>query len=274
MLPRLARSMKLLVPVILAAASGCQDSSAGGPTQVSLTAEQQEVITAVVQQVEAAAAAMATFSGVVDAHAIAVGGVSADADACPAITAELQASVIEMSIDFGEACTNGWLGGRSASGAITATFNIAARVITLEFDNVSIDDRGVDGRAALERRDDLTTGATSLEGTIDITTAQVGSVEGDATISFDRDTGVITVSYATLTLTGADGTEYTVTLEDIVVDPVENGNFVPEAGTAEIAMSPRIVITFDDESPVDGTVDVTVGIVPAGEYKVPGIPAI
>ena len=113
-----------------------------------------------------------------------------------------------------------------------------------------------------------------------ITTSGVGSAQGDIALQLDTVRQTIKVDTASLTLDDGAGTSYSVNVEGLVIKPVANQSFVPEAGTATFEIpntAPAgratliVIVEFDANSPVDGTVSVTVGNSSPAEYQLPGL---
>jgi hypothetical protein len=261
------------IAALLAAPVSCNTAASRvSPAGSQASGTQREAVETVVTQLVATLPAIATFADVADTRAWLASQEEVTFGTCPTVSAELSRSLVEVSIEFGEACADGWNGDHSASGSVAATINTVARSVMIEFSNLTIDDRQISGTAGFIRSDDPGTGETSLHGFIDITTSDTGSAEGDIIVEFDLDSGQITISQATIILNNTDGTGYEATLVNIVAVPTSYGNFIPETGSIILNLPPTITITFDAQSPVDGTVDVAVGISPAVSYQIPGLP--
>ncbi|MFH0981155.1 MAG: hypothetical protein V2A79_06425 [Planctomycetota bacterium] len=242
------------------------------PASDELTPEQQAAIDAVVAGLETLAEVLAGLSGVTD-----LPEGSGTIGTCPVITFTHEGSVTTVVFDFGEGCLNELYGDVPYAGTITGTFNTDTREATLVLDEFAIDGQSISGSVTLARTADPDDGNTWV-GTVDLTSTETGSVEGTAVVSFDLDTGIITIPEATMTITDPSDTAYEVSVADLVFDPADNGNYVPESGTLSFEMpneeggpdTVTVVITFDSQSPVDGTVQVEVGGAPPVEYTLPG----
>jgi hypothetical protein len=116
-----------------------------------------------------------------------------------------------------------------------------------------------------------------LDGSCDISTVGVGQTQGSVTVDIYR-SGVL--AFANAAVTVSDGAaSYSPTLADVEVNPIAFGNFVPSTGAAqlEITTAPplsathALEITFTSQSPVDGTVLVSVDGAAAVAHQVPGV---
>ena len=268
----MARSIAVALSLVAVLSLG------GCPTTTpTLTAEQQAAVQSVVAHVSALGAAFGTTGSLndsqLDPNSIAATG---SFGTCPAVAFTADAGNAVITFDFGTGCSSALTGNEIVVGTVQIGLSRGTRGIVANFDNFSIDARTVTGQvsATLSRL----TAAVGLEGLLNVSTALVGSAVG--TYSAEITTGgVITITTAALALSGTDGNR-NITVSGLIIDPVGNGNFIPEAGTATIEIpltqilnptAARIVITFDANSPVDGTVSVQVGSQAAIEYDVPGI---
>jgi hypothetical protein len=195
---------------------------------------------------------------------------------CPMVVADRQNGSFSVELDFGNGCTNQFYPESTVSGRVLMSLIIAAtRTGSVQWDDFTIDGQSINGLFDLQiTRQDL---ARLISGTIDITISGVGSTEGTLDMDLRFTTATFTVQEATLTL--ADASEsFTVSINDVVVKPVDNGNFIPEDGTISFEIPNEdpppdmltVLITFDRRSPIDGTVDVKVGNGPTVTYTLPG----
>ncbi len=195
---------------------------------------------------------------------------------CPAVTLTLNDGAVTFALDYGDGCKNARHGDSVLRGSLFVSAAAGGQAFTMAFDDLSIDDQSIDGSIMLVPRQE--DGAPSLFAAIDIATAQSGAASG--TMNFQRGTnpGEVIVTDATLSLSNADDQTYDVTANDVAFDPVGNGNLVPEAGSVAFTMANdgpgpetiTVVVSFDAQSPVDGTVDVTIGDAPPTTHQLPG----
>ncbi len=240
-----------------------------GGTPDTLSPQVQQAVDEVMARTQAVFQAVASFVDGVD--------ISNDAmfEGCPDVDAQLLDGVVSIVLDYGDGCTNDVYGDATIRGRIVLTFNIIARSLSVQYEDFSIDDRTVTGSFILEL--DRVVGASRLFGSIDITTSDAGSIEGTLDVEVRLATVTITLSQADLMLTDESDT-FEVSIDGVVIKPKEHANFIPEAGTISFEIadddtpleSLAIVIAFDSESPVDGTVTITVGSAPPLEYQLPG----
>ena len=246
-----------------------------GPDPDTLSPEVQQAVDDVVARTQATFQALTSF----------VDGVNIDLDVgqntffgqCPAVEADRQDGVVSIVLDYGDGCSNEAYDDSTVSGRVLLTLGVAERSLSVQYEDFAVDDQTVAGGFSLVLdREDL---ARRLTGDINITTSDLGSTEGTLDVEVRVATVTITVTTASLALSD-ESDSFDVTIEGIVIKPKrdDNGNFVPEAGTISFEIADdddppellAIVIAFDAESPVDGTVQVTVGSLPPLEYKLPG----
>lgn len=106
-------------------------------------------------------------------------------------------------------------------------------------------------------------------------TAGVGKVSGDLDLDC-REQGWYLFSANELMLTAGEWSN-AVALEDLRVDPLGNQSFVPSSGKATFSIANpvpppeelNIAVQFTNQSPVDGTVLVSVNGAPAFEHRIP-----
>jgi hypothetical protein len=244
---------------LICVSSSCRTRGGNGADE--LTDEQKAAIESVVTQVEAAARALTSIAQSFEA-------IDAEGDLqvgeCPVVTAELAGGILTVNVNFPAGCTNDYYGEDIAvSGGVTIVFDINALSLDVTFDDFASNGQTVSGSLSMTlTREDL---RRTLTGTIDITTTGVGSVEGNLEIEYDSARARITIHDANLALTDADGVSVSIAIDGIVIEPIDNGNFIPEAGTVTFVLpatdstdEATIEVEFDQESPVDGTVSVTV----------------
>jgi len=167
--------------------------------------------------------------------------------------------VVEMN--YGAGCRSSGTAGQTVSGALDVRIVRVNRSANVTFSNLTINGRAISGALA------FTIGPNDgvhLTGTTDVTTAQLGRVSGSFTAQLTR-TGMITLQTGDVTLT-YDGPVDAVRLDGVVMDPVNNGNFVPQAGSAALSIPPEpgaasvpLTISFLSQTPTNGTVQVQMG---------------
>ncbi len=189
---------------------------------------------------------------------------------CPRFTVLTTDTSAVARLDYGAGCSSAATGNKTISGTVDCVITLGTLSVECTLSNLVIDGAAVTGTVAITVARSATDSVT-LTGTANLTVAGIGTVAGAISIVVNA-VGLITISSSALTLTDAQGAAYSLTLSGLVCDPVNNGNFIPEAGTASFALNgSTIVASFDSGSPSDGTVSVTVGNQSAGEFDVPGI---
>jgi len=267
-----------LLAMVVAASSACrnQPGSDGGNGATKLTAQEKAAIDTVVMQLENATSAI---SGSIDGLTSVDRNANGQFGACPTVTYAVAGGVGTVKLDYPDGCRNVYYPDATISGAISVAFdlNTPTLEVTVTFTDFIVEGKVTNGALRLQRGSgqDFRT----WDGSIDITISGVGSIQGGITVKIDTLQQSITIDPASLTLVDAAGTSHDVAVSGLIIKPVANGNFVPEAGTATFEVPSTaptgpatltIVVTFDANSPVDGTVSVKVGDSPAVEYKLPG----
>jgi hypothetical protein len=253
------------------------NDNTGDGTGGALTPDQQTAVNLVTKQLQATSKALVSF---VDGFAGVDSLTNSTTGTCPVVTTAHANGIVTASLDYGAGCTNQYLGQSQASGVVSLTYDSNSQILTVTYDSFALEGQSVTGSFSLQLTRGLTNQRT-LVGTIDVTTTGIGSATGDITIDFDIRNDTITLVSGTLTLTDDAGASYGVQPSGLKFQPITNGNFVPDAGTVTFdvpntAPDPApatltIVVTFDSQSPVDGTVQVKVGIAPPVEYQIPGV---
>ncbi|MCH7884151.1 MAG: hypothetical protein IIC01_02785 [Planctomycetes bacterium] len=241
----------------------------------TLSPQVQQAVDDVVARTQATFQALTSF----------VDGVSIDLEVgqdaigqCPVVEADRQDGVVSIVLDYGDGCSNEAYDDSTVSGRILLSLAVLdEQSLSVVYEDFAVDDQTVVGGFSLELdREDF---ARRLTGDINITTSDLGSTDGTLDVEVRVATVTITVTTANLTLSD-ESDSFDVAIEGIVIKPKreDNGNFVPEAGTISFEIADdddpsellAIVIAFDAESPVDGTVQIKVGSLPPLEYKLPG----
>jgi hypothetical protein len=235
----------------------------------------QKAVDEVVAQLEAASQAV---GGAVEAFA----SVDVDPDDdlfddCPEVVFVREDNVSTFGLTFEPGCESEYYDGLSVSGSIRVVFDRNAQAFDADFDAFTVEDQSSTGELHVSRTEggDL----RSWSGSIDLATTGVGSVVGDIVLVVNVVTQTITIEFASLELAHAAGAIYSIEVEGVVIRPVANQSFIPQAGTVTLAVpntsdeGPEtlvIVIEFDENSPDDGTVRVTFGEGTVENYPLTG----
>lgn len=183
----------------------------------------------------------------------------------PKVSSERTDEGFVVTVDYGTTPVT-TVGGRVISGVFTITRNRIARTGTVLFTDVTINGRTYSGSTTMTNLE-VTRDSVSSILTYDLTIGGVGRTAGTSSITTVRATRVVTITTGLHTVTPEDGgSTYTVVPENIVMDPVNNRNMVPESGTRtiryEIVRGPvtvpvTVVVTYTAESPATGVVMVS-----------------
>ncbi len=246
-----------------------------GPEPGTLSPQVQQAVDDVVARMQATLQALTSFVDGVDIDLGA--GQDAMFGQCPVVEANRQGGVVSIVLDYGDGCSNEAYDDSTVSGRVLLSLGVVERSLSVVYEDFAVDDQTVAGGFSLELvREDF---ARRLTGEINITTSDVGSTVGTLDVEVRVATVTITVTTANLVLSD-ESDSFDVAIEGVVIKPKreDNGNFVPEAGTISFEIADddaplellAIVIAFDAESPVDGTVQITVGSLPPVDYQLPG----
>lgn len=272
----LTRSSILLACISLSVMPGCRNRPGNGNGGDELPADVQKAIDDVVAQLELTSQAV---GGAVEGFANV--DLTSDDDNfgdCPEVIFAREDNVSTFALTFEQGCESEYYENNSVSGSISIVFDRNAAAFDADFDAFTVDGRSTTGDLHVSRGEagELRT----WSGTIDISTSGVGSVVGDIVLEINVATQAITIVSASLEVTNADGITRSVEVEGIVIRPVANGSFIPQAGTVTFEVpnadddgldTVAITIEFDQDSPSDGTVRVTYGDVSVQNYPIGGL---
>ncbi|MCC7293646.1 MAG: hypothetical protein IT449_16435 [Phycisphaerales bacterium] len=251
---------------------GCAPTTGGGNDNVpdandnvsddGLTDEQQAAVDSVTAMLNDLNETLGSLAATADTASYTADGVGE----CPVVTASRDGTTTTLSLDFGDGCTNAATGETVYSGNVTVIVNFTALTFNVTFTDFTVDDASIAGSitATLQSlpRDDL---PLAFSGTVDLTTNN-GTLAGTISVTINPDTGLITITEGEVTVVDADENAYAVELADIALDPVNNGNLIPEGGTVSFDMATGIgdttvtvTIEFTEETPTTGVVQITVG---------------
>jgi len=263
-----------LYSILAVALTGCNNQpTTETPPAAELTEAQQKAINDIVAQVEAIGQSFAaTIEGIGELESTTLDSQST----CPAVSLNADPDIgATLGIDFPDGCTNDLYGESSVSGTVTMTLSLIAATFNVVFADLTVDTQTSNGSffATFSNED----GAITLVGDIDLTTTGVGRVTGSMNIVIDVATATISIPLATLSVDPEDGDALSIAIVDMAIAPINNGNFIPEVGTVAFIIpndgagpeTVTIVMNFDSQSPVDRTVDVTVGTADPVEYTLP-----
>lgn len=256
-----------------------------GTEEPSLSEAQKTAVDTVVAQVVALGEALASFVAVENLDLGDQPGEPGEPiGECPAVSFDIeQFPAFIITLDYADGCESTLYPGKTVGGAVIITTQFESQDLTLTFNDFAVDERVTTGTAALSAQDAEQDVVWTVE--LDLAASGVGSAEGAITMRFDvqrpeegETTVGIFIDDGELALTDLDDETLAVTLAGLVMQPTENGTFMPEAGTASFELPSEgpmpvqltVTIAFTEQSPVDGTVQVTVGEAEPIEYQVPG----
>lgn len=251
--------------ILLGAALGCP-RSAGPPSDNTgfsatneFTAERQAAVRLIVQQLIATTRAIATFRTLADPRLNLNSGTVDTFGTCPTIisfgTVGQRGSAL---FDYGDGCTAAAFGTATVAGQVETTPALDGQTFRISLQNLTIDNRRVTGFLNA-----LPTGETGDFSELavggELNTEDVGKVLGAFVIGF-TESGEIVLSGPDVSLE-SDDKGYVVDLDGVTVAPLDNDNFVPEAGTLQFVDNAlvEIIVTFSERAAEEGVVRVIVG---------------
>lgn len=228
-------------------------------------------IDAVARQTIAAAAAFGAAAGLADERIYFGQWTTYEYGTCPVTRYAADFVWGLIALDFGrvEGCRSAATGGLLFKGDIAGYMALATGLTVMEWNVFSIAGHSVTGH--LEVRISTSSSGAGMEGSALVTTEGIGAASGDVNIAYDR-SGAYTFTSASLSLVeGWDA--YATTLSALLIDPITYGNFVPAGGMVafelpELGVS--VEVLFTEQTPVDGTVWVSIGGAAAVAYQLPG----
>jgi hypothetical protein len=180
-------------------------------------------------------------------------------------------------IDFGGGCSSPATAQDVVRGAVDLMFHRDSGIADIDTDPYAPlfwDDRAISG--SLDALLTWLDNGIRMSGPCQLNTDGIGSTSGELTVDLDR-AGTLTFT-STGSLAVSNGTaRYAPTVSAAIVDPIASGNFVPGSGTVtcevqvDESTSDTITITFTAQTPLDGTVLVSVDGGADVDYQVPGI---
>ncbi|MCG3126097.1 MAG: hypothetical protein CHACPFDD_00926 [Phycisphaerae bacterium] len=266
----------LLVLIALATLAGCPQGQTpdltGNSGTSGLSADEQDAVAGALAGIEALVNGVSASQGVPSAVSgetsatiptdIAIG-------TCPEVTLSASgqgALVFTAVIDFGDGCTPYGDSDYTCSGSATGTFDSLAQSVDVTFDGLECNGAELDGDAGLTY--EIGQSQVALVGDFDLTFRDSGgTVEASGDGSIDHvggDAPVTTFNEFAGTVT-ADNQSWTLGVENLPVSYATYGNFVPFGGNITLSASSirTIVIRFNEDSPVDGSIEVSIG---GGEF--------
>lgn len=272
----LVRRSAPLALVALATLAGCpqgQTPDLTGNTDTSgLSAAEQDAVAGALSGIEALVNGVSTSQGVpnaVSGETSATIPTDVAIGTCPEVTLSASgqgALVFTAVIDFGDGCAPYGDTDYTCTGSATGTFDSLAQSVDVTFDGLECNGAELDGDAGFTY--EIGQGQVALVGDFDLTFSGGGeTVEASGDGSIDHvggDTPITTFSEFAGTVS-ADNQTWTLGVENLPVSFATYGNFVPYGGNITLSASTirTIIIRFNEDSPIDGSIEVSIG---GGEF--------
>ncbi|MBC8102024.1 MAG: hypothetical protein H7Z41_05490 [Cytophagales bacterium] len=182
---------------------------------------------------------------------------------------------ITVTIDFGTGTTGA--GGVTRSGSVSVNYNRTGRSGLVTFGSYTVNGQAVSGTLSLTQLT-ITSQDVSYIADADLAFPGVGTLQGSLTCGLSGDG--VALSTGSVTVTGEGQPPLSASVSGLIVRPSASGNFVPNAGSVTViypytlplgaAATATIAITFTDQSPVSGAVQVSVNGGSQVLYTLPG----
>jgi hypothetical protein len=251
----MTRAARLFAVILAVSICGCPQNPA------TLTAEQTSAVRAAVAVMRTVAGAAGGILPAGDLQAF-INRFPDGLPTCPTLDMQPGDGSIIVTLDFGAGCTPQMYPDATFGGSITGAVFVVERTVELTFNGFRVNDDTFNGTlsASVVRLD----GRVTFEGELDLTIADLGSLTGSFNTGVDAATGEITVRTATLDLHRPSGPDVHTVVDDLVMDPAEHGNFLPESGVAVLTYADvegdpvTVNVGFSETTPTNGTVTVSV----------------
>lgn len=234
------------------------NENADGDEQADLTDEEEEAVESTVTTIGDLAALFAAL-GAAQLPDLEGPIVINPFTGCPTLTVE---GAMAFTIDYGDGCTPVLYPESTFAGSISAVIDQEEQIVTLTFNDFVVDGETVNGTvvAGVSQEGDTLTLDTQIDVTF-VADTYTMTYTGDVTVEVNLATGEIFIPYGDLTATDQTGDTYAIVLENVHIDMAE---VLPDSGTATVVLGTEgpgaitMVITFTDNTPVNGEVLVSV----------------
>ena len=243
------------------------------------------------EQINAILASIDATQGIADSAEVVSPGIasedeqsnkSANADllvsfgTCPSVTLETDEqgdSLPSLTVDFANGCVpNATETTTECSGSATGTITFFPRVLSLSFSDFGCGRRNTDGDVDLSwtRSDNTVTVVGSWDLSVTPNDGIASATEGSGTATYNNSTRSTTIQTYNGQLMRA-GNTWTTELSGVQVSYQNNANLIPFAGTATVTGTRvgTVVATFDEDSPTNRLIMLSINGGPAFEYEIP-----
>ena len=261
----------VMVLSVMLVPCGCQNAPMGDGDVTQVDQIPAGKVEAVVGAATNLAGATAAIVPAADAQGL-LNSVAGQFVSCPAVTITIERGCLDLTLDYGDGCQPLLYLGTIARGSVAGMVTVADSTIELTFDQFSFDDGDVwDGTmTGTLTWDDET---VSLAAAVDLAINDTDAIDADLNSSVERSTGITTIDQASVAITEVEDA-FAVVFDDLVIDLSGNENLIPESGTASFEMENpdigpdtlAVVVEFTEDTPVDGTLLVSIGGASAIEY--------
>jgi len=186
---------------------------------------------------------------------------------CPQIVGERQGNAVALQLNYGSGCTTDQYAAGIYSGTVTVAINLATGAFTAPYSSLAVNGDPIAGFIGpaiwtTHGNSSVLEGSVAFDDEDTNSNAEIGIV-GTVDVTFTPASGNIVISDGDVALTeNLDPTGAMLT--GLVSNPQQNGNFIPQSGTAATAAhSPSAVVTFNATSPAQRTASVSINGAPA-----------
>lgn len=193
---------------------------------------------------------------------------------CPSVTSDPSADTLAFSLTFASDCTLTPVALTRITGSLGVVFSESESDVEINFDSLMVDDRDVTGSAGLAMN---AAGSENLvlAGNFRIAIAEFDEVRGIITLTYSSD-GQLSISNGFWLFENSavefEVADPTSNLPDgeVVIHLAGSNTLIPSAGRIAFrADGSRYVVTFEEATPIDGSVTVKVDNQPTFHTTLP-----
>ncbi len=186
---------------------------------------------------------------------------------CPVVTrtAGEGVTLLSVTVDFGSGCTTDYptTYQYSCSGSATGSYDVLSHTVSLTFAPLACGQSSLAGAATVSASFDALAGRAVLEGewNLDWTyQSDVTHTEGNGTCWYTLSTLTTEIPQFTGSITAAGEELWQCTIADVALSYVTYASYIPYSGTITLdGESIRlIVVRFNENSPIDGNIEVSI----------------
>lgn len=237
-----------------------------------LTGHEHTAVESALEAVQALTVAGSTIEGTTDLPATETLSARAmdmpDLGFCPRVSVDVGKTsglTLQMTLDFGDEGCAPFSTDYMVTGSASGAFSHSDSMLTVTLDGLQTGDSALDG--GIEVRYELGSESVTLTGDWDLMTDAI-STAGSGALRYDRAAFQTEIRDYAGTVAGSDAS-WDLTTDALLLSPSQHNSFIPFAGTLSVSGNDTrpLQITFNDESPATGLVEVSINGGPALEVS-------